>query len=71
MTEQLRVTYRQEWPAYNRAGSRKERVAALLHDLCATIANPVQKRGRPRVPLADAIFCATMKVYGGASGQGR
>ena len=70
VTEQLRLTYRQEWTAYNAAQvHEKERVATLLHDLCSAVDNPIQKRGRPRLPLADAIFCATMKVYGGASGR--
>lgn len=31
--------------------------------------NPVQKRGRPRLPLSDSIFCAVMKVYGGMSAR--
>jgi transposase len=70
VTEQLRLTYRQEWPAYNAAQvHEKDRVAALLHDLCGAIDNPVQGRGRPRLPLADSVFCAAMKVYGGASGR--
>ena len=70
VTEQLRLTYRQEWTAYNAAQTHeKERVAAMLHDLCGAIDNPIQGRGRPRLPLADAVFCATMKVYGGASGR--
>jgi len=70
VTEQLRLTYRQEWTAYNAAQTHeKERVAVMLHDLCDAIDNPIQGRGRPRLPLADAVFCATMKVYGGASGR--
>ena len=68
VTEQLRLTYRQEWSAYNAAQvSEKGRVAQLLHDLCAGVDSPIQKRGRPRLPFADSIFCAAMKVYGGAS----
>ncbi len=70
VTETLRVTYRQEWSAYNAAQTHeKERVAVLLHDLCAAIDNPAQGRGRPRLPLSDSIFCAVMKVYGGDSGR--
>lgn len=70
VTAQLRLTYRQEWSAYNAAQTtEKERVATMLHDLCAAIDNPTYTRGRPRLPLADAVFCATMKVYGGASGR--
>lgn len=48
---------------------KKVRVAELLRDLCSVIDNPVQKRGRPRLPLSDAIFCAVMKVYGGMSAR--
>jgi hypothetical protein len=70
VTESVRVTYRQEWTAYNAAQvNEKERVALLLSDLCSAIDNPVQKRGRPRLPLADATFCAVMKVYGGTSAR--
>ncbi len=70
VAEQLRLTYRQEWPAYNAAQvHEKERVAGLLRDLCSAIDNPVQGRGRPRLPLSDAAFCAAMKVYGGTSGR--
>jgi hypothetical protein len=64
------ITYRQEWSAYNAAQTNeKVRVAELLRDLCSAVDNPVQKRGRPRLPLADSIFCATMKVYGGMSAR--
>jgi|HubBroStandDraft_4_1064222.scaffolds.fasta_scaffold00003_25 transposase len=66
----MRVTYRQNWAAYNAAQTvEKERVAGLLHGLCSAIDNPVNKNGRPRLPLSDAIFCAVMKVYGGTSGR--
>lgn len=64
------ITYRQEWSAYNAAqANEKVRVAELLRDLCSVIDNPVQGRGRPRLPMADAIFCATMKVYSGMSAR--
>lgn len=64
------ITYRQEWSAYNAAQSNeKVRVAELLRDLCSVIDNPMQGRGRPRLPIADAIFCATMKVYSGMSAR--
>lgn len=68
--QSVRVTYRQNWAAYNAAQTvEKERVAALLHGLCSAIDNPPHKNGRPRLPLSDAIFCAVMKVYGGASAR--
>jgi transposase len=64
------ITYRQEWSAYNAAQTHeKDHVAALLRDLCSVVDNPVQKRGRPRLPLSDAIFCAVMKVYTGMSAR--
>jgi transposase len=70
VSETVRVTYRQEWSAYNAAQTNeKEHVAALLHDLCSAIENPVYQRGRPRLPLSDLVFCAVMKVYGGDSGR--
>jgi len=66
----VRKTYPQDWHAYNAAQTReKEMVAALLGDLCTAIESPPQKRGRPRIPLADAVFAATMKVYGTTSGR--
>ena len=70
VTESVKVTYRQEWPAYNAAQVvEKERVAAFLHGLCSAIENPVHENGRPPLPLSDAVFCAVMKVYGGTSGR--
>jgi transposase len=70
VTETLRLTYRQEWPAYNAAQvHEKDRVAELLRDLCVAIDEPEQKRGRPRVPIADQTFCAVMKVYAGMSAR--
>jgi transposase len=65
-----RPAYRQDWRVYNLAQTNeKEMVAALLSDLCSAIESPVQRRGRPRIPLADAVFASCMKIYGGASGR--
>jgi len=62
------IAYRQEWSSYNAAQTNeKGRVAELLRDLCSAVDNPVQKRGRPRLPFSDSIFCATMKCYSGMS----
>lgn len=70
VTTEARVTYRQEWPAYNRAQcEEKERVQLLLRGLCDGIVQPPQTNGRPRLPLADVVYGATMKVYGGMSGR--
>jgi transposase len=65
-----RVTYRQNWSAYNAAQVvEKERVAGLLHGLCSAIDNPVHTNGRPSLPLSDKVFCAVMKVFLGTSGR--
>ncbi len=70
VTETLKITYAQNWPAYNAAQTcEKEYVAALLRDLCAAIDNPIQKNGRPRLPVADLTFAAVMKVYATTSGR--
>ncbi len=64
------TTYPQDWPAYNAAQvHEQERVAEALADLCSRIKSPFQHRGRPRIPLSDAIFCAVMKVYATTSGR--
>lgn len=63
VTESLKVTHRQEWSAYNAAQTNgKGHVADLLRSLCAAIDEPVQGRGRPRIPVADQVFVAVMKV---------
>ena len=41
----------------------------LLRDLCSGIQEPMQTKGRPRVSLADAVFCAAFKVYSGFSAR--
>ena len=70
VTATKRVTYRQDWPAYNAAQTGEvERFADLLRGLCAGIVQPPQSRGRPRLPWADVVFSAVYKVYGGASGR--
>jgi len=70
VTESVKVTYSQSWSTYNAAQTHeKERVATLLHDLCAAIDNPIEGRGRPRLPISDSVFCAVMKVYDGTSGR--
>jgi len=66
-----RPTYKQNWPAYNAAQvSEKEMFQELLADLCKTIAwKPREGRGRPRIPVPDAIFAACFKVYSTFSGR--
>lgn len=72
VTESLTVskTYPQVWKAYNAAQtSEKEHFQKLLHELCQNIEEPVQKIGRPRLPLSDAVFSACFKIYSTFSGR--
>lgn len=65
-----RQTYSQNWPAYNRAQcEEKECIQLLLKGLCDGIQQPPQGPGRPRLPLANVVYGATMKVYGTMSGR--
>lgn len=69
-TETLRVTYAQEWPAYNAAQTHeKERVEELLRALCAGVEQPPKGKGHPRLPLSDVVFASVMKVYSTVSGR--
>jgi transposase len=74
VTETVKVTrktYTQNWPAYNAAQcAEKTEVQALLRALCDGIESPAHPgRGRKPLPLADAVFGMTMKVYTGFSGR--
>ncbi|HLF71079.1 MAG TPA: transposase [Dehalococcoidia bacterium] len=65
-----RVTYRQDWRAYNAAQTEeKTRFTALLSELCQTVPQPEQTKGRPRLPLADMVFASAFKVYTGFSSR--
>src|SRR5205823_3840069 len=56
--------------AYNAAQTHeKSELQALLYELCRTIPEPEQWRGRPRLSLADIIFASTFKVYSTVSGR--
>jgi transposase len=70
VTEAMRVTYRQDWSAYN-AGQMNEKplVQAMLKGLCDGIVAPEQTRGRPRLAPSDVVYAAAMKVYSGVSGR--
>lgn len=64
VTETKRVTYPQNWPAYNEAQtSEQDRFQSLLADLCSCLVTEQPKTGRPRLPLSDAIFSIVFKVY--------
>ena len=65
-----RPTYSQAWTQYNLAQqNEKERFLPLLKDLCATIPQPPQTKGCPRMPLADMLFSSVFKVYSGFSNR--
>jgi hypothetical protein len=64
MTVTQRKTYPQNWSAYNSAQTgEQDKFQVLLRDLCKGLPNPTPKNGRPPLPLSDAIFSATFKVY--------
>ncbi|MGZ5440929.1 MAG: transposase [Thermoanaerobaculia bacterium] len=69
-TRAMRVTYPQNWTAYNAAQTaEKELFCHLLRDLCAAVPEPERGKGRPPVPVADALFAATYKVYSTVSAR--
>jgi hypothetical protein len=66
VTVRERVTYKQDWPNYNKAQTNEKRLfQSLLHDLCQGIPQPPRKPGPGRKPilLADQVFASTFKVY--------
>jgi transposase len=70
VTKRVRRTYPQNWPAYNAAQTNEgDKFQVLLRDLCRGVPEPVQQRGRPRLPLADSIFSAVYKVYSTVSAR--
>lgn len=59
-----RVTYSQQWSAYNAAQTcEKDMFTSLLADLAGTVPQPEQTIGRPRLPLGDMAFATTYKVF--------
>jgi SWIM zinc finger len=65
-----RKTYKQEWPAYNKAQTQeKAQFQYLLHQLCNGVGEPAQRTGRPRLPLEDMIFAMAFKVFSTFSGR--
>lgn len=64
------MTETTNWTAYNAAQmEEKRRFAQLLSDLCGSIEQPAQGKGRPRLPLSDMTFSAVYKVYCGFSSR--
>lgn len=70
VTKTKRVTYKQNWSAYNAAQQEeKTRFAELLADLCRSVPQPKQAKGRPRLPLGEMVFACAYKVYTGFSSR--
>jgi len=69
-TRTVRITYTQEWAAYNEAQTHEqEKFVILLRDLCNGIPQPEYSFGRPRLPLADVVFGLVFKSYTTMSGR--
>jgi len=67
-----KVTYKQDWPAYNEAQSiEKDRLQELLCDLCKTLVEPERPVTRGMKPhlLRDSIFATVFKVYSTVSAR--
>ena len=60
----VRVTYSQNWTAYNKAQNDEIRLFdELLKDLAENVEDGKQKTGRPRLSLKEGLFCSIQKVY--------
>ena len=65
VTETVKITYGQNWSAYNKAQDHeREHVELLLRDACATIITPPHPgRGPKLIPYADLVYGMCTKVY--------
>ena len=63
--ETNKVSYAQNWPAYNEAQTQEKILfLELLHDLTSQIPRQNQRRrGRPTIDIGDMIFCCCLKIY--------
>ena len=70
-TRTIRVTYGQDWPAYNQAQVNEyPRFGVLLRELCAGITQPPQQGpGQRMLPISDVLFGVVSKVYSTVSGR--
>ena len=68
--ETVRVALGPSWTAYNLAQTNEQELfGTLLRELCATVSQPPQGKGRPRLPIADMLFAVGLKVYSTMSGR--
>ncbi|GAI13727.1 unnamed protein product, partial [marine sediment metagenome] len=64
ITKAVRVTYAQDWSAYNKAQTSEVSLFdKMLGDLVKIVSEPPQRMGRPRISLQEGIYCAIEKVY--------
>ena len=64
MAKKAKKSYRQKSREYNAAQvNEKRKLLRLLHELCQGVIELPQSLGRPRVPVADMLFCMALKVY--------
>jgi len=64
VTTTAKVTYSQNWSAYDKAKTKEGSLfVELLNDLCKGIQNPEYKFGRPSLALSDMAFASALKVY--------
>src|SRR5574341_274946 len=52
-----------------RPSKRKNRILSSVMELCAGVAEPSQSLGRPRLPVADMLFCMALKIFTRMSGR--
>jgi transposase len=63
-TKTAKVTYSQDWTAYNLAQTQqKELFIHLLRDICTAVPQPKYTFGRPTLPLSDMVFASALKVF--------
>ena len=68
--ESVRVALGPSWTAYNLAQTNEQELfGTLLRELCATVSQPPQGKGRPRLPISDMLVAVGLKVYSTMSGR--
>jgi transposase len=64
VTVTKRLTYSQNWEAYDQAQTKQKGMfMELLNDLCGQLPKPTYSFGRPRMPLGDMVFASALKVF--------
>lgn len=63
-TKAVKITYAQDWKAYNTAQTSELRLFdVLLKDLVNNVEEPQYSFGRPKLSMKDSVFCTIQKVY--------